>query len=152
MAENVHSRRNTVTGYLAVGIWFAYSVFLFVLINFKSWGMIHAGIGEIGISGVKVGFLSLLPYIGITYLTFKWVECNTWAFFKLTFLLCTMVLIGPVSYVYLLHLHALNPMVHPNNTWIYFSFVSGAFLILITILYLIRRFPDSDVSTPTTEL
>ncbi len=56
MAENVHSRRNTVTGYLAVGIWFAYSVFLFVLINFKSWGMIHAGIGEIGISGVKVGF------------------------------------------------------------------------------------------------
>lgn len=127
------------TEHFAIGIWFLYSILLFKFIVLDSWGTIAARIGDMPIDGIKVGFLSFLPYLGITVLVWRWRMLNAWGFTLLAILMAFMVLIGFTAYFYLFRLHVQNDIVLINNTWLHFSATSGVFMFIMMLLFLWQK-------------
>ena len=128
------------TEYFAIGFWLLYSFLLFKFIMLDSWGTIAAGIGDMPIDGIKVGFLSFLPYLGITVLVWRWRMLNARGFALLGILTAFMVLIGFTAYFYLFRLHVQNDIVLINNTWLHFSVTSGVFMLLMMLLFMWQKF------------
>ncbi|MFN8395880.1 MAG: hypothetical protein U0176_14685 [Bacteroidia bacterium] len=93
------------------------------------------GLGDFDLDGMKVGFLSLIPYLGISMFIWTWQSMSYRGFIALMALMGWMAIVGVATYCYLLYLNATRHNVHPNNTAVYFSLVSLVFMGLIAGLY-----------------
>jgi hypothetical protein len=137
---------NTKIG--AIFIWAIYSLVLLKFTMIAPWGTIEAGIGDLPIEGHKVAFVSLLPYLAISWFVWNWSTMSRQGFVVFCFLIAWIMLVGPTAYIYILRLEQFNRIVQANNTWIYFSLSSFSFGCCMHLLYKLRHRIEAGNASP----